>query len=115
VPQNIKNAFVPINTEKIQAGYGVVGIQNEKNNCFINSVLQCLFQVPPLFIYFLMKYDEEELKKPKESLLWEFGALILLTEDLTTTNIIKPKRFLTGLELYLPFVIFYWIGEEIWS
>uniref|UniRef100_K3WFJ2 Ubiquitin carboxyl-terminal hydrolase n=1 Tax=Globisporangium ultimum (strain ATCC 200006 / CBS 805.95 / DAOM BR144) TaxID=431595 RepID=K3WFJ2_GLOUD len=40
---------------------GVVGLQNLGNTCFMNSMLQCLINAPPLKEYFL-KVDEETKK-----------------------------------------------------
>lgn len=41
---------------------GVVGLQNLGNTCFMNSMLQCLINTPPLKDYFL-KMDEETKKE----------------------------------------------------
>lgn len=102
---SILNIFVPISKASSPSGYGIVALLNDRNVCFVNAVLQALFQVSPLFMYFTRQQEEEEIKEDiKKSLFWEFGSIILATSDLSRVKAADTRRFLAGLGKYFPSV-----------
>lgn len=49
----------------------LVGIKNIGNNCYINSIFQCLSNTKKLIDYFLNSFENSELNKIKENMYYQ--------------------------------------------
>jgi ubiquitin C-terminal hydrolase len=55
---------------------GLVGLKNIGNTCFMNSILQCLFNTPKFYQYFVNGTHKKDLNPKHKDLALSFGSLL---------------------------------------
>jgi ubiquitin carboxyl-terminal hydrolase 8 len=87
--------------------FGLVGLRNLGNTCFMNSALQCLLNVVPLTDYFLSELHTQEINE--ENFLGSKGEVVRayakLVKEVWETNQqieITPRHFYRAFSSYAP-------------
>jgi len=75
-PNPKPESLTKLSLTKSSAPRGLVGLRNIGNTCFMNSILQCLFNTPLFFDYFLQGTHRKE-KNPKNKGLADAFAELL--------------------------------------
>ena len=92
---SISNRFNK-NLETISLSPSPLGLLNNRNTCFFNSVIQCLFSLSPLRDYFIEATDEDNILKKIFLKLMISKAPILLNDylrDISLTDFSLGQQY----------------------
>ena len=79
-------------TSKKEKEYIPKGIENLGLNCYMNSLLQCLFNIPDLRKYFINGLKNKKFKKESTPICYYF-AKVMKSLFYSNKDFIKPKKF----------------------
>lgn len=82
---------VPELRDVVRPQYGVVGLRNLGNTCFMNSMLQCLTAVPDLLRFVLSR---GYIQAQSGSVTREYKNLVRCLAETTTKDAVAPTAFL---------------------
>lgn len=91
-------------TQKVSfAEYGLVGLHNLENSCFMNSIIQCLRFTKPILEYMLLRREfQNEVNGSNPRVVHEFINLVQKLWSLASERAVSPRAFSEAVQSIAP-------------